>query len=285
MTQFVVLGAGGQLGSELTSLLPREDTVALTHEDLDITDFNKVQATLTVLRPRIVFNCAAFVRVDDAEERVEEAWRVNAFAVLFLAKVCAELGATLVHISTDYVFDGRKKSPYTELDSPSPLNVYGATKLMGEFFLRAYNPRHFIIRTAGLYGRKGSKAKGGSFVERILNKAKAGEPLKVVTDQVTSPTYARDLASHLVKLVETGKFGLYHIVNRGYCSWHEFASAIVQLAGLNVQVEPITSDQIPLKAKRPAFSALISVRLLSAGLPPLRHWREALAEFLAEQLG
>jgi dTDP-4-dehydrorhamnose reductase len=136
-----------------------------------------------------------------------------------------------------------------------------------------------------LYGRKGGKAKGGSFVERILNKAKTGEPVRVVTDQVTNPTYARDLASHLVKLVETEKFGLYHIANRGYCSWHEFASAIVQLAGLNAQVEPITSDQILLKAKRPSFSALISVRLLSAGLPPLRHWREALAEFLAEKLG
>jgi dTDP-4-dehydrorhamnose reductase len=285
MPHFVVLGAGGQLGSELASLLPKEETVALTHEDLDITDFSKVQATLMVLRPRIVFNCAAFVRVDDAEERVEEAWRVNAFAVLFLSKICAELGATLVHISTDYVFDGRKKSPYTELDQPNPLNVYGATKLMGEFFVRAYNPRHFIVRTAGLYGRKGSKAEGRSFVDRILNKAKTGEPLRVVTDQVTSPTYARDLASHLVKLVETEKFGLYHIANRGYCSWHEFASAIVQLAGLNAQVEPITSDQILLKAKRPSFSALISVRLLSAGLPPLRHWREALAEFLAEKLG
>jgi dTDP-4-dehydrorhamnose reductase len=133
MPHFVVLGAGGQLGSELASLLPKEETVALTHEDLDITDFSKVQATLTVLRPRIVFNCAAFVRVDDAEERVEEAWKVNAFAVLFLAKICSELGVTLVHISTDYVFDGRKKSPYTELDQPNPLNVYGATKLMANF--------------------------------------------------------------------------------------------------------------------------------------------------------
>ncbi|MFN4179115.1 MAG: dTDP-4-dehydrorhamnose reductase [Armatimonadota bacterium] len=280
MPRFLVLGAGGQLGSELVGILPAGETLALTREQLDITDFSKVQDTLTKSRPRIVFNCTGFVRVDDAEENVEEAWKVNAFAVLFLAKVCAELGATLVHISTDYVFDGRKKSPYTELDIPNPLSVYGTTKLMGEFFVRAYNPRHFVIRTAGLYGRKGSRAKGGSFVDRILQKARTGEPLRVVNDQVTSPTYARDFASHLVKLVETEKFGLYHIANRGYCSWHEFASAIVQLAGLNATVEPITSDQIPLKAKRPAFSALVSVRLLSAGLPPLRHWREALTDFM-----
>lgn len=280
MPRFVVLGAGGQLGSELTALLPPEETIALTREDLDILDFGRVHETLTKFRPRIVFNCAAFVRVDDAEERVEEAWKVNAFAVLFLAKVCAELEVTLVHISTDYVFDGRKKSPYTELDHPNPLNVYGATKLMGEFFVRAYNLRHFIVRTAGLYGQRGSKAKGGSFVDRILSKAKGGEPLRVVTDQATSPTYARDLASHLVKLVETENFGLYHIANRGYCSWHEFATAIVQLSGLEAKVEPIASDQIPLKAKRPAFSALVSVYLLSTGLPPLRNWREALSDFL-----
>ncbi len=280
MTSFLVLGAGGQLGSELVEILPAGETVGLTREELDITDFIKVQETLTKFRPRVVFNCAGFVRVDDAEEKVEEAWKVNAFAVLFLAKVCAELGATLVHISTDYVFDGKKRSPYTELDAPNPLSVYGVTKLMGEFFVRAYCPRHFVVRTAGLYGRRGSKAKGGSFIDRILQKAKTGEPLQVVTDQVTSPTYARDLAFHLVKLAETEKFGLYHIANRGYCSWHEFASAIVELAGLNTPVKPITSDQIPLRAKRPAFSALISVRLLSVGLPPLRHWREALTEFM-----
>lgn len=280
MPRFLVLGAGGQLGSELVEILPVDETVALTREQLDITDFGKVKDTLTKFRPLVVFNCAGFVRVDDAEEKVEEAWRVNAFAVLFLAKICAELDVTLVHISTDYVFDGRKKAPYTELDVPNPLSVYGVTKLMGEFFVKAYCPRHLIVRTAGLYGRKGSRAKGGSFVDRILQKAKAGEPLRVVTDQVTSPTYAKDLASHLVKLVETQKFGLYHIANRGYCSWHEFASTIVQLAGLDAPVEPITSDQIPLKAKRPTFSALISVRLLSAGLPPLRHWREALTEFM-----
>ncbi|MGQ9463329.1 MAG: dTDP-4-dehydrorhamnose reductase [Candidatus Fervidibacter sp.] len=282
MPHFVVLGAGGQLGSELTTLLPSGETVAFTREELDITDFIKVQHALTKLRPRVVFNCAAFVNVDGAEEKVEEAFRVNALAVLFLTKVCAELEATLVHMSTDYVFDGRKRSPYTELDAPNPLNVYGSTKLMGEFLVRAYNPRHFVVRTAGLYGKKGSRAKGGSFVDRILSKARAGEPLRVVADQVTSPTYARDLASHLTKLVETEKFGLYHIANRGYCSWHEFATAIFQLAGLEVNVEPITSNQIPLKAKRPPFSALVSVRLLSAGLQPLRHWREALTEFLME---
>ncbi|MCS7266178.1 MAG: dTDP-4-dehydrorhamnose reductase [Armatimonadetes bacterium] len=280
MPYFVVLGASGQLGSEILNLLPKEETLALTREQLDITDFIKVQAVLKEARPKVVFNCTGFVRVDDAEERTKEAWEVNALAVLFLAKVSAELNATIVNISTDYVFDGRKGAPYTELDVPNPLSVYGVTKLAGEFFAKAYCPKHFIVRTAGLYGKRGSRAKGGSFVDRILQKAKSGEPLKVVSDQVTSPTYARDLASHLVKLVETEKFGLYHIANRGYCSWHEFATTIIQIANLNVPVEPIRSDQIPLKAKRPSFSALVSVRLLSAGLPPLRHWHDALTEFL-----
>ncbi len=280
MVHFVVLGAAGQLGSELAVLLPSEGTVALTREQLDITDLARVGAVLRGLHPRVVFNGAAFVRVDDAEDFPEEAWRVNALAVLNLARLCAETEATLVHISTDYVFDGRKGAPYTELDMPHPLSVYGATKLLGEFFVRAYCPRHFVVRTAGLYGRRGSRAKGGSFVERILTKAKAGEPLRVVTDQVTSPTYAHDLANHIVKLTATEKFGLYHIANSGRCSWHGFATAILDLAGIPAMVEPISSDRLSLKAKRPSFSALVSVRLLSAGLPPLRHWREALAEFL-----
>ncbi len=280
MPRFMVLGASGQLGSEIVNLLPSDEIIALTREQLDITDFAKVQAVLKEMRPRVVFNCTGFVKVDDAEENSEEAWRVNALSVLILARVCADLDSTLISISTDYVFDGRKGAPYTELDVPRPLSVYGVTKLAGEFFVRAYCPRHFVVRTSGLYGKRGSRAKGGSFVDRILQKAKAGEPLRVVTDQVTSPTYAKDLASHLVKLIETEKFGLYHIANRGYCSWHEFAVTAIQLVSLNVPVEPITSDQLPLKAKRPSFSALVSVRLLSAGLPPLRHWREALTEFL-----
>lgn len=281
MPNFIVLGAAGQLGSELIKLLPPDETKALTREQLDITDFERMKAVLKELRPQVVFNCAAFVRVDDAEDFPDEALRVNSLAVLHLAKLCADLDATLVHISTDYVFDGRKGAPYTELDVPNPLNVYGATKLLGEFFVRSYCPRHFLIRTAGLYGRRGSKAKGGNFIERILAKAKAGEPLCVVTDQVTNPTNARDLAEHIVKLTTTKKFGLYHIANRGHCSWHEFAKAILELADLQVSVKAITTDQLALKAKRPAFSALVSVRLLSAGLPPLRHWREALAAFLA----
>jgi dTDP-4-dehydrorhamnose reductase len=283
MAEFVVLGARGQLGSEVVRLLPAEATAAFPREQLDITDFLRVAETLRSLRPRCVFNCAAFVRVDDAEEMPDEAWRVNALAVWNLARLCAEMDAMLVHLSTDYVFDGRKKAPYTELDVPNPLSVYGATKLLGEYFARAYCPHHFVVRTAGLYGRKGSRAKGGSFVDRILAKAQAGEPLRVVTDQITSPTYAPDLAAHLVRLAATEKFGLYHLANSGYCSWHEFASAIVELAGLTATVEPITSDQLPLKAKRPSFSALVSVRLLSAGLPPLRHWKEALRDCLAER--
>ncbi len=283
MPSFLVLGAAGQLGSEVARLLPADDTVALTREQLDITNFAQLSTVLNEVRPKIVFNCTGFVRVDEAEEKPEEAWRVNALAVLVLARECARQDATLVHISTDYVFDGRKKAPYTELDVPNPLNVYGVTKLAGEFFVRAYCPRHFVVRSAGLYGHRGSRAKGGSFVDRILAKAAAGEPLQVVADQITSPTYTRDLATHLVKLAATEKFGLYHIANRGYCSWHEFATAIVETAGFPIPVTPITSDQLPLKAKRPSFSALISVKLLSAGLPPLRPWREALAAFFADR--
>ncbi len=282
MAHFLVLGAAGQVGSELVRLLPEGDKIALTREQLDVTHFEQLHATITSVHPKVVFNCTGFVKVDEAEENWEEAWRVNALAVLVMAKACAEVDATLVHLSTDYVFDGRKKTPYTELDVPHPLNFYGVTKLAGEFFARAYSPRCFVVRSAGLYGRRGSRAKGGSFVDRILAKAMSGEPLRVVADQVTSPTYAGDLAAHLVVLAETEHFGLYHIVNRGFCSWYEFASAIISLAGLSAPLIPISSNELGLKARRPAFSALASVRLLSAGLPPLRFWREALEAFLRE---
>ncbi|GBC98839.1 dTDP-4-dehydrorhamnose reductase [bacterium HR17] len=283
MPEFVVLGANGQLGSAVVAQLPPDTVAALTHADLDITDVSRVAVTLRSLRPRVVFNCAAFVRVDDAEDAPEEAWRVNAAAALYLARLCADLDATLVHISTDYVFDGRKGAPYTELDVPCPLSVYGATKLLGEFFVRAYCPRHIVVRTAGLYGLRGSRAKGGNFIERILAQARAGTPLRVVADQVTSPTYARDLAAHLVRLAAAEKFGLYHIANSGHCSWHTFAVAVLELAGLEVVVEPIDTATLGQKARRPAFSALVSVRLLSAGLPPLRHWREALAAYWVDR--
>ncbi len=283
MPHILVLGASGQLGSELIRQLTEEQAIGLTRSETDVTDPSALVQALARFRPQTVFNCAAYVKVDDAEEEPETAFRINSLAPLILARLCADRQITLVHISTDYVFDGRKGGPYTELDPPQPLNVYGTTKLMGEIFVRGYCPNHFVVRTAGLYGLSGSRAKGGSFLDRIFQQVQQKMTPKVVSDQITSPTFTADLAKALIGLSLTPYFGLYHIVNTGYCSWHQFAVAALRLAGIQAEVEAITSKEMQRKAKRPSFSALTSVRLLSAGVAPLRSWEEALKDFVSRK--
>jgi dTDP-4-dehydrorhamnose reductase len=283
MGPVAVLGATGQLGSDLCRLLAEKGLPCfpLAHADLDVCQHEEVSRVLKGLRPRVVVNCAAFHHVERCEEEPERAFAVNALAVRNLALVCRDLGALLVHISTDYVFDGEKGSPYVEGDPVSPLNAYGVSKAAGEFFLRALCPEHIIVRTSGLYGHRGSSVKGGNFVETMLRLGAEQGEVWVVTDQALSPTYTRDLARGLWAVVEAGGRGTYHIVNSGHCSWYEFACAIFGLAGMEVRVHPVTSDHFPGRARRPRLSALESVRLGELGLSPLRPWREALAYYLA----
>jgi dTDP-4-dehydrorhamnose reductase len=249
--------------------------------DLDIGDGAAVERMVRDARPDVVVNAAAFNDVDGAEARVEEALAVNATGPAHLARACRDAGAVMVHVSTDYVFDGAKQSPYLEDDRPNPLSAYGVSKLAGELLVAASRAPYLLVRTSGVIGAGGSRAKGGSFVERILARARAGEPLRVVTDQVFAPTFARDLAAALVCLIDRGARGLYHVTNAGSCTWHELASACVQLAGLAVTVEAIRSDQLGRPARRPAYSVLSNARYAALGLPPLRPWRDALRELLA----
>lgn len=281
-----VFGSTGQLGSDLVEVLRQEerfDVIALRHEDADCADADAVSKVLRSTKPQVVVNCAAFVRVDDCEDRPEEAFRVNAIGAFHVAKSCAEIGALCVYVSTDYVFDGSKASPYAENDVPSPINVYGASKLAGEQLVRQAAPRWLIARMASLFGKVGARGKGGNFVETVLAKAKAGQSLKIVNDVRMSPTYACDAARALAEVAQSNTAGLLHLANQGCCTWYEFAQAILAETGLSVGIEPVDSKSYPMKAARPKNSALTSERLDRFVSLPLRSWRSALRAYLLEK--
>jgi dTDP-4-dehydrorhamnose reductase len=280
----LLIGSNGQLGTELRQAFNDHDLVPLTHADCELTDPAQVRDTFRKYRPELILNTAAYHRVDECEDNPERAFAVNAIAVRNLAIAAKEIGAIVVHFSTDYVFDGRQRRPYREVDPPGPLSVYAASKLAGEYFIRAILERHFLIRTCGLYGLAGSREKGGNFVETMLRLAREGREIRVIGDQVLTPTSARELARKVRQLVETGQYGLYHITNNGECSWYQFAQAIFELAGLQPRLLETTSVAYGARANRPAYSVLDNANLRSLGLDDLRDWREALADYLDERM-
>ncbi|KUK16871.1 dTDP-4-dehydrorhamnose reductase [Thermococcus sibiricus] len=280
-----IIGANGQLGSDLVEVFGEDssfEVVPLTHSDLDVTILDTLEV-LKELKPDVIINTAAYVRVDDAELYPEKAFQVNAIGALNVARAAEEINAVNVYISTDYVFDGSKGEPYTEEDSPNPVSVYGLSKYAGEIFTRNYSRKHYIIRVASLYGKAGARGKGGNFVEFMIQKAKRGEEIRVVDDQFMSPTYTKDVARTLKKLLELKpEFGVYHMVNEGFCSWYEFTKAIFEILGWEVDVKPIKSDELKRLAKRPKFSALRNKKLDGLGLK-MGPWKEALEEYLREK--
>jgi len=283
----VLVGGAGQLGRELARVLPPDDTLVLGRAELDVRDGAAVRRRLAAESPAALVNCAADNRVDAAEADPTEAVAVNALAVAGLASAARETGAFLVHVGTDYVFDGRADRPYTEDEVPNPQGAYARSKLAGEVLARTLAPRHAVVRVAGLYARGGSGQKGGSFIDRVLARARAGEELRVVADQVTAPTWARDVAVLLARLLPRfvhgdAPSGVYHATNAGACSWYEFAGAALALAGVEATLTPITTAALALPAPRPPYSVLASTRLAAVGEPALRHWRDALAAYLAE---
>ncbi|MCD6099190.1 MAG: dTDP-4-dehydrorhamnose reductase [Candidatus Marinimicrobia bacterium] len=276
-----VIGANGQLGSDLVEVFG-EKVIPLTHKDLDVSDFESLKI-LKELKPDVIINTAAYVRVDDAELYPEKAFQVNAIGALNVAKVANEIDAINVYISTDYVFDGTKGEPYTEEDAPNPLNVYGLSKYAGEIFTRNYSTKCYIIRVASLYGKAGASGKGGNFIEFIIQKAKNREEIRVVDEMFMSPTYTKDVARTLKKFLELKpEFGVYHMVNEGYCSWYEFTKAIFEILGWDVELKPIKSSELKRLAKRPRFSALKNKKLEELGLK-MKPWRKALEEYLREK--
>lgn len=275
-----LIGSRGQLGTDLVRSRPEGiELIALTSQDIDITDRDLVHRVLADLKPTAVINSAAYVRVDDAEDDAETAFRVNASGVKNIAEACDSLKALLVQMSTDYVFDGRKtQTPYTEKDIPNPINVYGVSKLAGEFFAANYCAKHYVVRSASLYGKAGARGKGGNFVYAILRKAIKGEPIRVVSDVVMSPTCTLDLALALWNLVRSGRpFGLYHIAAAGFCSWYAFAREILDLSNLRAELVPVSQAEYSSRAKRPPWSPISTVR--DVHLPA---WQQELRGFLRE---
>ena len=277
-----IIGANGQLGTDLVEVFG-EEAISLTHKDLDVTDFESLKL-LKELKPDVIINTAAYVRVDDAELYPERAFQVNAVGALNVARIANEINAINIYISTDYVFDGTKGKPYTEEDAPNPISVYGLSKYAGEIFTGNYSPKHYIIRVASLYGKAGASGKGGNFIEFMIQKAKNREEIRVVDDQFMSPTYTKDVARTLKKFLELKpEFGVYHMTNEGFCSWYEFTKAIFEILGWDVEIKPIKSSELKRLAKRPMFSALENMRLNELGLR-MKPWKRALREYLEEKM-
>jgi dTDP-4-dehydrorhamnose reductase len=273
----LITGGAGQLARDIEALLGTEAR-AYTHAELDIADPTSLDRAFAEVRPEVVFNCAAFHNVELCESEPAQAWAVNVEAVRDLAG----RGARLVHMSTNYVFDGRRDEPYGEDDAPSPRSVYALTKLAGEYAALAYGKRSLVARTAGLYGVHGSASKGGNFVQRMVARAREQGELRMVADQRLQPTFTADLAAALVEAVEAGVEGTVHLTAGGACSWFEFTEEIMRLAGVDVPIEPVSTTVPPGGADRPLNGVLARRRADALGLSPLRGWREALADYMAQ---
>ena len=279
--KILLIGHRGQLGCDLRNVFSAEDLVLSTQQEMNVRDPEQVQSMVERHQPDLILNCAAFHRVDDCEDQSEQAFAVNVFGVRNLALAARSINATVVHFSTDYVFDGPQRTPYIETDLPCPKSVYGVSKLSGEFMLQSQWPKHFIFRVSGLYGYAGSREKGTNFVEMMIGLARQGKPLRVVNDQILTPTSTADVAAAVRQIVNTGHYGLYHLTNAGECSWYEFTRSIFEYAGLRPELTPVTSDQFPLKARRPNYSVLDNARLRNAGFDDLPHWSDALRRYIA----
>ncbi len=281
--KIALIGADGQLGTDLRKVLPSSTLTPLFYPEFDVTRPGLVKSVLSRLGPELVINTSAFNRVDDCEADPWPAFQVNALAVHGLARTCRDLGAVLVHFSTDYVFDGVRDKPYVEEDPPRPLSAYGLSKLAGEYFLEKAWPRHFLIRTCGLYGVAGSREKGTNFVESMIALDKKGVEIRVVSDQRMTPTATAELAPRVWELIQNGRFGLYHMTNEGQCSWFEFAQAIFHMLGRSARLEPVSSDAFGAAARRPRYSVLENKNYKALGLAPFSPWKDALRAYLLQK--
>lgn len=271
--KILITGAGGQLGSALQTTLANQEVAALTRAELDVTNFDDVRAAVAAVRPEVVINCAAYTAVDAAESDEAGAYQLNAEAARHLAIATAEHDIALVQVSTDYVFDGTGKRPYREDDLTNPLSVYGRSKLAGEQFVAEINPRHFIARTAWLYHHQPANAK--NFPKTMLAQSHR-ESVRVVNDQLGSPTYAPHLAAAIARLIETDAYGIYHLAGSGQTTWFELTRRLYELFNVQTVVEPCTSAEFLRPAKRPANSVLTTIKEPKIWLP---EWERGLEEF------
>ena len=277
--KILITGADGQLGLELQKQLSEEShkyqVIATDYTNLDITDFKRVKAELLLKRPDVVINCAAHTAVDKCEEDIENAYKINAIGPKHLAIACDEVGAKLVQVSTDYVFSGEVAGARREDDTTGPQSIYGSSKLLGEEYVKTFCKKHFIIRTAWLYGE------GNNFVRTMLKLAETQKELNVVGDQFGSPTSTKDLAKVIIELINTEYYGTFHGTCEGECSWYEFACKIFEIKGINIKVNKVTSEEFIRPAKRPIYSVLDNFMLKLYNMNFFRHWEDALKEYLS----
>lgn len=281
--RIAIIGANGQLGCDLVRVFSDDhhDVLALTHAEIEISNLESVRRSIGTASPDLVINTAAMHHVENCEKDPAAAYAVNALGARNLAQVTRELGAALLHVSTDYVFDGAKNTPYTEDDLPLPLNVYGNSKLAGEYYVRTLNPRHFVVRTSGLYGQHRCRAKGGqNFVDRMLELARTRGQVRVVADEFVSPTSTLELSRQILKLSTCEAYDLYHATSEGSCSWYEFAREIFSLTEIPVKLEAAAPGEFPAKTPRPAYSVLENARLKRLGINLFSSWQEGLRQYL-----
>jgi len=285
--KIVVIGANGQLGNDVVAAFTKNGDTALplTHQEIEVTEVDSVSQALREAGPDVIVNTSAMHHVENCERDPQKALAVNAIGPRNLALIAEELGATLMHVSTDYVFDGIKNSPYVEEDAPNPLNVYGISKLAGEHFVRRTARKHFVIRTSGLYGTNPCRAKGGlNFVELMLKLSKERDELRVVDNEFVSPTATAELAQQICVLSRSDDYGLYHATAEGSCSWHEFAREIFAITGTPVNLKVAGANEFPAKVARPKYSVLENRGLKSHGLNVFKTWREGLHNYLGQRV-
>ena len=282
--RYAILGANGQLGQAFMRILGPA-AVGLRRPQIDMSKPAELRTILAQLRPGVVLNCTAYNQVDKAESEPEAAFAVNAWGVRDLAQICRELDCVFVHFSTNFVFglDRQRRTPLSETDLPGPESVYAAGKLAGEYLARSVSAKHFVIRTCGLFGMIAPEETRRNFVEIMLHLAGQGKPVRVVNDQICSPTRADDLAAATLRLLRTQAYGLYHLTSAGECTWHEFARTIFELAGVKADLHAISSAEYAAPAKRPSYSVLANAAYNRLRLEPMTDWKAALATYLRDR--
>lgn len=273
----LVTGVKGQLGYDVVKDLEKRghQPIGVDRDEMDLMDNEAIRTFIMNLKPEAIIHCAAYTAVDKAEEEVENCYQINAESVKVISECAKELDVKLIYISTDYVFDGTKEGEYVETDLPNPINVYGASKLKGEQYVQTLLEKYYIVRISWVFG-----VNGNNFIKTMRRLGSERDELNIINDQVGSPTYTADLAPLLVDMMETDKYGIYHVTNEETCSWYEFANEIFKQSRIEVKTNPITTDQYPTAAKRPMNSRMSKAKLKANGFNLLPTWQQALAHYL-----
>jgi len=284
--KIAVIGANGQLGSDVMEVLTQHDyqAIALNHQDIEITDLASTKNVMDHLKPDMVVNCAAYANVENCETEFYKAFYGNAIGPKNLAEASKEKGFYLVHISTDYVFDGLKKEPYLENDLPMPLNVYGNSKLSGEHFVQSIAEHGAIMRTSGIYGKNPCRTKGGNnFVNTMLKLSREKDEVRVVDYEILTPTATKEIAHQILQLVENPVYGICHATAEGQCTWYEFTKEIFNILHWDVNLNVAAPGEFPTIVNRPTYSVLENKVLKSEGINTFRHWKEGLKDYLLQE--